>query len=130
MNISVEQAFLSMFYFLDEYYNTHENDDLGALLGSLNPYLFSGDLPTDIATLSDWNECVLKASQAKEDLLTDEEAYTAMVMFLKKYSDDFDFNLKETIDDLLQEQGAGNGSFKKTWLECIDKVLLIDSYEK
>ena len=69
MELSLEEAYLAMFYMLDEYYNSTKNDDLGALLSSLNPYLFIDSISADSAAWSDWIDIVSEVTHEKKLLL-------------------------------------------------------------
>lgn len=57
--ISVRQAYLAMYSFLDELYTKYEFDQLGGLLGSLS--LLSDGSPADQAAWSDWLRAVERA---------------------------------------------------------------------
>ncbi len=56
--LTEKQAFTAMIYFLDQYYQQTQADDLGALLGSLQ--LLSDGMPIDPALWDDWLMAVEK----------------------------------------------------------------------
>jgi hypothetical protein len=57
--ISVRQAYLAMYSFLDELYTKYGFDQVGQLLGSLS--LLSDGSPADEAVQSDWLNAVQRA---------------------------------------------------------------------
>jgi hypothetical protein len=68
--LTEKQAFTAMLYFLDQYYQQTQADDIGALLGSLQ--LLSDGLPADPAMWDDWLiavEKVLPGFSEKEKAL-------------------------------------------------------------
>lgn len=60
MNLTLKQAYLVMFCMMDTYYERTKLDDISALLGSFNPYLFEGKISAEPAVWSDWVNCVKK----------------------------------------------------------------------
>lgn len=50
--LTEKQAFAVMVYFLDQYYQQTQADDIGALLGSLQ--LLNDGMPADAAMWDDW----------------------------------------------------------------------------
>jgi hypothetical protein len=57
--LSMQQAFLAMYSFLDAHYQRSKADDVGALLGSLS--LLKDGRPADPAVESDWASAVQAA---------------------------------------------------------------------
>jgi hypothetical protein len=55
-NLSLREAYLAMFRFLERYYELTRADDVGALLGSLA--LLPDGGPADAAMWSDWVKAV------------------------------------------------------------------------
>lgn len=52
---SEEEAFATMFVFLEQYYSRTKSEEIGVLLGSLAPL---GDCkPLDIGMWSEWEKC-------------------------------------------------------------------------
>jgi hypothetical protein len=67
MPLTEGEAFDAMFRFLTDYWErTGRPDDVGALLGSLNPDLRGDGAPADPAMWADWLEAVgaAKSSEA------------------------------------------------------------------
>ncbi len=58
MNLNEKQAFLAMFYFLDDYYDKTSSDEIGSLLGDLS--LLPDGKPADPAAWEDWKKAVRK----------------------------------------------------------------------
>lgn len=59
--LSVEQAYRSMFYFLEKEYERTNADEIGGLLGSLSWHITAGHGPADPGAWQDWQEAVHKA---------------------------------------------------------------------
>jgi len=103
--LNIKQAYLAMFYLLDEHFwETTKNDSLGGLLGSLDPCLsvgmriFGGNNPAFPATWQDWLESVRKISDS--DLLSNEESFQSIVIFLKLYMTEFGFEIGWILDEM------------------------------
>ena len=95
------ELFKQLFHSLDSVYDEKkkELDELGGLLGDMNPYLFTDDDSADPATYSDFCKVVtseeINETDAKE--LTDK--------FLKSLSP---WISKTTVDDLIQNYKLTN----------------------
>ncbi len=63
-HISVRQAYLAMYSFLDELYTKYEFEQIGSLLGGLS--LITDGSPADQAAWTDWLRAV---ERAKGDLV-------------------------------------------------------------
>lgn len=96
MILSIEQAYLAIFYFLDRCWEEIKTDDLGCLLGAINPYLFKDCKTADSAYWEDWLAAVIKVTTSKN--LSSDEAFEAMIFFLEGQMGQFDFDLKPVID--------------------------------
>jgi hypothetical protein len=84
MEISILDAFTSMFKFLvNYYYQLNKPDDLGLLLSELQ--LLEDNQPGDPAAWFDWIEAINKVSDSPEKGITVFKAYQAMYEFLKEY---------------------------------------------
>jgi hypothetical protein len=81
MTLTYWQGYLAMFYFLDELYSKYKWDDLGVLLGAIDPVLFDGGLPMDQSEVIDWLDIVKKEDILKEEL-TEEENFIFMQNFI------------------------------------------------
>lgn len=66
MSIPDRLAYLSMFAFLEAYYQRTGSDEIGALLGDLQ--LDGADEPFDQAVLQDWTDAVARAREDGEAL--------------------------------------------------------------
>lgn len=97
MKLSHEQGYYAMFYFLDDYYINHkEQDSLASLLGDLSPYTFDGCISADPAAWNDWKKSV--AEVTKYDTLTSDEVLKVIMIFLKFYNNSFGFDLINVIE--------------------------------
>ena len=97
--LSKEQAYLAMFFMLDQHYWTStKNDSLGQLLGSLNPYLFIGSKTADPAAWEDWIDSITRITDAS--LLSPDEALKACMVFLEFYMSEFGFDVGWILEDI------------------------------
>lgn len=96
--LSVKQGYLAMFLMLVKYWDETKHDSLGAMLGSLNPFLFKGYISADPAAILDWEKSVKKVTD--KEMLTEDEAFEASLIFLSLYQNDFGFEIGWIIDDL------------------------------
>lgn len=92
-----KKAYKTLFKILDKIYVETKSDDLGALLGGMNPYLFSATSSADPAAYEDFCNCLKECCKNTfpEDV---KEAYTASIKFLEYYKDEFGFNIDEIIE--------------------------------
>ncbi|MFT9078667.1 hypothetical protein, partial [Ethanoligenens sp.] len=96
--LSLKKAYLIMFKTLEDYYNTSKNDNLGALLGALDPSLFTGDIPADQAAWDTWIKCVDSVNHTEK--LDEQNTKEAIILFLTKYQNSYGFHLEEVIENL------------------------------
>ena len=59
--LTIQQAYVSMIKFLEDYYERTKSDDIGSLLGDLQ--LDENNMPFDPAAYSDWLNAINKACQ-------------------------------------------------------------------
>ncbi len=59
MKLTKKQAYIAMFYYLENLYNLTHSDDLGGFLGSM--VILEDGKPVDSAVWSDWDDAVQKA---------------------------------------------------------------------
>ncbi len=65
--ISLEQAYLAMYAFLENHYARTNSNDIGGLLGDLS--LLSDGNSADPAARTDWDEAVQKAISGNVDAM-------------------------------------------------------------
>lgn len=99
--ITTKQAYYTMFFMLDKYYESNPFDDLGSLLGDISPFIFGGSKSADPAAFEDFEE-ILNADTGSQDI-TFENAFNAVKLFLGKYENDFEYNLGKIIGKLTFE---------------------------
>lgn len=68
--LTLKQAYLAMFIFLDKEYERVPSDELGGLLGSLQ--LTVDGMPMDPGAWEDWLDAVQKLSGLEDGILGDE----------------------------------------------------------
>lgn len=61
--LNEKEAYLAMFYFLDNLFDLTNDDSLGGFLGSMR--LLEDGLPADRAYWEDWLDAVKKAKETK-----------------------------------------------------------------
>jgi hypothetical protein len=115
------QGYLSMFHFLDKYYHRTKLDDLGALLGSMNPFLFEGGLPADEVIATDWLDTIKKDDILKEDLEVG-ECFEFMIQFLKYQESWFTIDLHPLLNELKKaHSNKGNNILWTAWIDsCLE----------
>lgn len=89
-DIVVDSDYKFMLKILDYVYSQTNNDDLGALMGSLSTDVLTDNLPADLADYEVWLDSV--------DLLKNQDIVTKIVGFLEHFSAEFStYNLESTI---------------------------------
>ena len=123
MKITVIQSFYAMFYLLDNYYDQKKIDDLGAMLRSMSPDLFDGDMPADIAIWHEWLAIVKEVAQSdmEVDCLDDILAYESMLAFLNYYNREFGVNIDIVIEDLAMRR-VDTINVQKMWQDALEKA--------
>ena len=103
MNKKVKkQSYIALFNVLNNFYNQTKNDSLGALLGSMNPYLFENTDSADSAVFDDFCDC-LNEYFNKTSIADVQTAYSASIKFLMLYRDSFGFEIDNIIQQLAYE---------------------------
>jgi len=100
-----------MYYLLKAYWEQTKLDDLGGLLGSMRPDLFSGGMPIDKKLVDDW-EIITGES---EDI-NEEEAFDYVIKFLEKQSEWLN------IDSLILDLKSSIDFKKDYWLLCLQTI--------
>lgn len=62
MSLTKKQAYLAMFYYLENLYELTHSDELGGMLGGMT--LLENGEPIDSAVWSDWEKAVLKVQSS------------------------------------------------------------------
>jgi hypothetical protein len=117
MLLDIKQAYLTMYFMLDAYYwEKTKSDSLGGMLGDLSPYMAKGYISADPAAWEDWIDSVKKISNA--DLLTHDEVFQVIIVFLDFYMSEFGFDIGVILEDIK------NMSIKSdTWLSFVNKSI-------
>jgi hypothetical protein len=96
--MTIKEAYIYMLKVLEVYWEKTHNDELGSLLGQLNPFLFRDEKPADPAAWDDWLKAVREITYG--NILTKEQMLKAMVLLLEEYNDYQGFDLVDVIEDL------------------------------
>lgn len=134
MNLTLKQAYVSMYYYLDDIWNKIRNkkdifslDDFIDLISDLNPFLFSETMSADPAAWEDWIDCVnkIKFSKDKEMKLTSEEAFQSMILLIELYINEMNFDLKWLIEIITSQEKKyeQNKISLIDWKLCVKKSL-------
>lgn len=89
------KAYLVLFNLLDQKFEKSKNPQLGRLLGDMNPNLFADDTSADSACFEDFADC--SAPYTSDEV---PNAYNASIDFLKRYNNEFGFEISELIEEL------------------------------
>lgn len=116
MELNLKQGYLAMFNILEQYYDSTKNEELGELLGSMNPALFVDSQSADSAMYFDWENIVDKVTIKKS--MTSLEAFQAMILFLKFYQKEFGFKLGWILEELEKKS-----VFQEKWTSNIINIL-------
>ncbi len=112
--LTKRQAYLATFYYLDRIYDETRDENLGNLLSSMNPFLFLNSLSADPAIWIDWTMCVEKVT--KKTKLSEQEAFTAMIVFLDFNQVEFSVDFSPIINEV-QNAGA-DANWKASMLQA------------
>ena len=85
------KEFWLLFLLLDRCYTHCQEDDLGGLLGALNPGIFADGLPADKADLAEWED-----THCDDDLRRD-AFINRIIAFLQDFGRRYGFDFSRTI---------------------------------
>lgn len=86
-NLSIGLSYKAVFTYLSHYWQTHrEEDDLGGLLGSMDPFLWKDGSPADKSLVKDFIYIVKGISLSKEEV-SPTEGFEVMLNYLEKQLD-------------------------------------------
>ena len=91
MILNHKESFYSMFYILDEVYQNENSDDLGAILGIMNPELLVDYEIVDSAIYDDWEEFI------KNKLVNGNNLINLVEKFINEYANDFGFDISRSM---------------------------------
>lgn len=122
-NLNIEQSYKAMYVFLDNYWERDPSSDLGALLGSINPFLWGDDnMPIDESFVVDWLD-VFKGNNILKENISIDECYSSMIYFLEKQKENLNLKFEKIISDLRNGYEDKNSAYWKLWIDCcIDEI--------
>jgi len=114
--LTLKQAFIAAFYFMDLYYIETKDDALADLLGNMNPYLWADGGSADPAAEEDWNN-VAKAIKCGTQI-NPEQAFLLMYEYLNFHKTGLGYDVEWLMNDLAKKPHD-----TPEWLECITKAI-------
>lgn len=99
------EGYLIVFKYLDKYWEQTKLEDLGALLGSMDPNTFTDHQPADQGLLKDWATITHERTD-----LTLEECFDYMIHFIEKQNEWLD--LKQLLNYLNEVKRKGKQDWK------------------
>lgn len=95
-DVFAQISYKALFKILEIQYEKAKAAPLGVLLGDMNPDLFLEGISADPATYEDFYDCIKDnySSTYTADVRT---AFLAAMQFLRKYQEDFGFELRDVI---------------------------------
>lgn len=103
------EAYEIVFKYLDKYWEKTKMDDLGGLLGGMDPTLFTDKNPANPRYLNEWEEITNKRTD-----ISIEECFSYMIKFLELQNEWLD--LQEFIDHLKKVRRQKSNDWKE-WLK-------------
>ncbi len=113
MKLNHYDIYSCMFSLLDSYWEQTQLEDLGALLGSMNPSLLLDGIPIDDKLIIDWNTV-----SGNSQYISEPKAYNFIIQFLEKQNNWL--NLSNVITDL-KKAYENKDSYWLTWLNICKK---------
>lgn len=94
-----KRAYLTLFNLLDLRFNKTSDKELGRLLSDMNPNIFINDTSADSACYEDFCDCT---DNSENNEIVSE--YSVSIKFLEMYCNNFGFEIKKVIDDILLKE--------------------------
>ena len=107
-----EKGYNRMVVLLEKYHIRTKLHDLGPLLSSMDPSLWTNNKPIDSCMMQDWN----KITGGND--LTEAQCLDAIREFVKVQQDEFKYDLNRLIDDL---ESFTDQDLKKDWEDTLLK---------
>ena len=102
MHMTSLEALKKMTVFLDKFYKQTKSDDLGLLLSDISLDTFLDGQTADSAAWADWLEAIKYIKKSNDDNLTQEEAFSAMIIFLQEFGNRIrSSDIKKLLEELL-----------------------------
>ncbi len=112
-SLNCKQGYFAMFWFLSKYNESTKLDDLGSMLGSMDPFLFSGGMPIDITMYDSWVEIFDDRSNTIED------RFGFMIKYVEVQEKEFVYDF-ESLLKFLNDILSNKNEHKKEWTEWIN----------
>ncbi len=120
------QNYKCMFFFLDKFFSKYrdeypnELDDLGGLLGSMDPYLFADGVPADQTLLENWFNLV----GDKQTDISIPQSFDNMINFIRFQQRNFNIDVRFVLNSLQKAKvNMSNDIIWKEWLDCCAQIL-------
>jgi len=120
------QNYKCMFFYLDKFFSKYrdeypnELDDLGGLLGSMDPYLFADGVPADQTLLENWFNLV----GDKQTDISIPQSFDNMINFIRFQQRNFNIDVRFVLNSLQKAKvNMSNDIIWKEWLDCCAQIL-------
>ncbi|MDP4146707.1 MAG: hypothetical protein Q8936_19885 [Bacillota bacterium] len=123
MRLSVQEGYLTMFWFVDSFYWESKDDDLGDLLGDLSPITFVDCISADPAAWEIWSDTINKYNfgDIESKYINDDELPIIIELFLNEYAgDSFDIEIIYENIRFLKRIDT-DSELSKRWYKAIEK---------
>jgi len=114
MKLNNSDTYSCMFSLLDSYWEQTQLEDLGGLLGSMNPNLLVDGVPIDDKLIFDWNNIV----SGESNYMTETQGYNFVIQFIEKQESWLDLSV--VVFDL-KKAYENQDSYWVTWLKLCKK---------
>lgn len=126
MELTIKEAYLTMFFYLDAIYNRTKSDDLGMILSEM--IMLADGKPADPAVWNDWLKSISKDNPQNETsmkTLTIKQAFAAMRYYVAHlFNFSFSKDIQNIFKDLysLDDGMPLNETVKKNYLAAVHKA--------
>ncbi len=131
-NLTAEEAFKAMFFFLDKFFEKNETESLAIILGELD--IADDGTTRDTAAGIEWLECLKETvkeplTELRRKNVTIDEAYDAMYRLISRFSEQMGHpeDLVNLINYLEKYKKKKTNNKVNKWLTSVDAAIK-DSY--
>jgi hypothetical protein len=107
-------AYLTMVRFLGKLYQEKKYNDLGSVLGDMDPLIWLNIKPIDSSLISEWK----RITEFKD--LKDDEILFSIIQFIKYLENEFKYNFSKLIKRIKTRNKLTNKQFEESKMEARD----------